>query len=75
MTPETRAKARASERHPNPDPNAGRICEGCGCTDYDRCSDPQNGKPCHWEEAFAGDLCSLCARVLEALQSPAKRTS
>ena len=50
----------ASELHPNPDPNALRVCEGCGCTDGDACLDPETGEPCYWIESFDGDLCSVC---------------
>jgi hypothetical protein len=62
-----RAQARATELHPNPDPNAPRICEGCGCTDTDACLDPATGETCFWVEGFDGDICSICFRVLTEL--------
>ena len=54
----------ASELHPDPNPAALRICEGCGCTDDKACLDPETGEACHWVEAYDGDLCRVCARIL-----------
>jgi len=62
----------ASELHPNPDPNALRVCEGCGCTDRDACLDPATGEACYWVQGIFGDLggnlCSACGRI--ALATP-----
>jgi hypothetical protein len=58
------AAARASEMHPHPDPEATRVCEGCGCTEDDACLDRATGLPCSWVDHFDGDLCSLCAKIL-----------
>jgi hypothetical protein len=54
----------ASELHPHPNPNAPRVCEGCGCTDEDPCFDPEAGRPCFWFAGYEGDVCSVCARLL-----------
>ena len=57
----------ASELHPNPAPNALRVCEGCGCTDDDPCFEPGIGGPvpCHWVDGSA--VCSACAQILAEL--------
>jgi len=59
----------ASELHPNPNPAALRVCEGCGCTDDDACLDPETGEACYWVEAYDGDLCSVCARIVIAMNA------
>jgi len=48
-------------------------CVECGCSYYDPCIDPENGKACGWvraEELPKGQEGPLCTFCLEILQQP-----
>lgn len=47
--------------------SAPRVCEGCACTDDNACLDPDTGEPCFWVTDYAGDLCSVCAKLAIAM--------
>lgn len=36
-----------------------RVCQICGCTEWDGCEDEDTGESCGW---FADDLCTACAK-------------
>jgi hypothetical protein len=62
----------ASELHPLVDPFAGRVCAGCGCTEFEPCVDDEIGGACYWVEGISDangplDICSNCARIAAEL--------
>lgn len=55
--------AYASELHPFVDPNAERVCVGCGCTEFTPCVDEATGEACAWMADADMDICSFCAAI------------